>query len=145
MVYSHSPWGNRSSKKSDPWFKVELLGHLSLARPSCCLPLLDTPFCLTPVPHLNSCLTYPASLGPEFLSDPWSLFLSNMKLGVEDLRAFLRLTPPHYPLGPCLWNLLLFVLLFQVYLWETCLGNFNRQHDCEWCGVLQPGGGAPHP
>ena len=40
-------------------------------------------------------------MGPEFLSDPWSLSLSNMRLGVEDLRAFLRLTPPHYPLGPC--------------------------------------------
>lgn len=37
------------------------------------------------------------------------------------------------------------VLLFQVYLWETHLWNLNDQHDCEWCGVLQPGGGVPHP
>lgn len=36
------------------------------------------------------------------------------------------------------------VLLFQVYLWETCLRDLSDQHDCEWRGVLQPGGGAPH-
>lgn len=40
------------------------------------------------MPHLDSCLTYPASLSLEFLSDPWSLFLSTMRLGVEDLWAF---------------------------------------------------------
>lgn len=33
--------------------------------------------------------------------------------------------------------------LFQVYLWETRLRDLNDQHDCEWRGVLQPGGGAP--
>lgn len=186
VLFSFSRWGNQSSERSDLWFKVELPGHFSPARPSCCPRLLDPLGCLAPMCGQPQWLSHiPCCFGPEFLSDPWSLFLSNMRLGAEDHRALMwsvltqgyregckvecrmgsipglatvplitscRAWPSWNwpllccPLGiSCLWNLLPFVLSFQVYLWETCLRDFNHQHDCKWRGVLQPGGGAPHP